>query len=383
MREHVRGLTWDHPRGTEALRHLANRARAEGSLDLRWETQSLEGFESASVGQLARDYDLIVLDHPHLGEATTDDAIWPLDALFDSEQIAEWGVQAVGPSQRSYEMSGYTWALPLDAATQVSVRRADLLPSSPVTWSDVVAVAQEVPTALCLAGPHAVLTFSALCIALGEEPAKTTDTYVSYEVGAQALHILRRISDNAVKGIDQLNPIQLLERMATGSDVAYCPLVYGYVNYAQPGRAHLLTYGDAPVVREGGRHGSVIGGTGIAVSRRCSPGRALLDHLRQVMSPAVQRDIIPAHAGQPGCVVAWEDTAVAQKSNDFYRATRATIDDSWIRPRYRGYITFQAQASQIVRDGLDGRRDIKGTLTALHEAHAQHGTSSYRKDCLT
>jgi multiple sugar transport system substrate-binding protein len=62
-----RGLTWDHPGG-----HAPLAAAAElwaGEIEITWDAQPLEGFESTPIPELARSYDLIVLDHPHLGEA--------------------------------------------------------------------------------------------------------------------------------------------------------------------------------------------------------------------------------------------------------------------------------------------------------------------------
>jgi len=43
------GLTWDHPRGYNAL---AAAAEASGGL-LHWDKQPLEGFESHPIGELA------------------------------------------------------------------------------------------------------------------------------------------------------------------------------------------------------------------------------------------------------------------------------------------------------------------------------------------
>ena len=68
-----RGLTWDHPRGYTAL------AAADGPV--HWEVQPLEGFESAPIAALCADYDLVVLDHPHLGEALAHDCLTPLDQV--------------------------------------------------------------------------------------------------------------------------------------------------------------------------------------------------------------------------------------------------------------------------------------------------------------
>ena len=152
----------------------------------------------------------------------------------------------------------------------------------------------------------------------------------------------------------ELNPIGLLERMRRDRDIAYIPLVYGYVTYAI-GRDP-LRFDDAPSVEIATRRGSTIGGTGIAISSRSVPDHALLDHLAGLLDPEYQRTKIPADAGQPSLRSAWTDEAVNAASGGFYRRTIATIEESWVRPRVAGYIPFQAAASAVLREAiLDGR----------------------------
>ena len=73
-----RGLTWDHPRGFNAL----DRAGRQSGL-IEWDKQPLEGFESAPIADLCARYDLVVMDHPHMGEALSNACLKPLEALFD------------------------------------------------------------------------------------------------------------------------------------------------------------------------------------------------------------------------------------------------------------------------------------------------------------
>jgi multiple sugar transport system substrate-binding protein len=364
-----RGLTWDHPRGRAALEFAAARARERGELDLEWDVQSLEGFESAPVTALAHDYDVIVLDHPHVGESVMDDALWPLEELFAAEELDRVRVQSLGPTQESYVLDGRTWALPLDAATQVAARQPQLLDAAPETWEEVLELAERMPVALSLAGPHALLTFASVCVALGEEPAATADRFVSAPVGRRAVRILGPLAARAPAGSASLNPIAMLERMAHTRDIAYCPLVFGYVNYSRSDRDRSLVFADAPVLTPGSRIGSALGGTGIAFSRRRRPGPELLDHVRQLLDPEVQCSMIPAHSGQPSARAAWEDNRVNADSNDFYRATRRTIENAWVRPRYAGYIGFQTTASALIRDMLVGVRDPATGLAELDELH--------------
>ena len=44
-------------------------------------------------------------------------------------------------------------------------------------------------------------------------------------------------------------------------------------------------------------------------------------------------------------------------TGDFYRATRATLEGAWVRPRHDGYMAFQQQASDRINEGLTGRQD--------------------------
>ncbi|MDQ0736859.1 ABC transporter substrate-binding protein [Arthrobacter agilis] len=363
-----RGITWDHPRGRNAL--VAAAGTAQGSdtgLRLTWSAHSLEDFESHPIDDLARNYDLIVLDHPHLGEALEHRSLIPLDAVVGTERIDRWSAQSVGPSFASYSLDGLQWALPLDAATQVAVRKPALVPSPPATWDDVELLSERVPVALSLAGPHAFLTFASLCAAY-DAPAGGSDGdgpglpgFVPDDVGHSVLERLRVIGSRAPAAAAGLNPIALLQRMTDTDEIAYCPLVYGYVNYSSP----TLRFTDAPSVVPGGRRGSTLGGTGLAVSSRADVTPALIDHIDWLMSPEAQRRFIPQHDGQPSTRSAWLDDEVNRASAGFYRSTLATIEDSWVRPRFPGYIAFQTSASAIVRAVVAGQESVESGLTRL------------------
>src|SRR5579872_1002659 len=182
------GLTWDHPRGYRALESAA---AADAGIDLRWQRQSLERFEAHPIADLAERYDLIVLDHPHLGDAVAGDCLLPLESLFTAKEMAIWAKASVGGSFASYHYAGQHWALPLDAATQVAAWRSDLLDEEPPrTWTGVIDLAGRRPVCLSLAGPHAALSFMSLCVALGEAPAsRDPEQFVSARTGEEALAI--------------------------------------------------------------------------------------------------------------------------------------------------------------------------------------------------
>ena len=347
------GLTWDHPRGYAALKAAA------GDL-ITWDTQPLEGFESHPIDDLCGRYDLVVLDHPHLGDALATGCLTPLDDLFGADDLAAWEAASIGATMASYACDGRQWALPLDAATQVCAVRADLAGEPPATWDEVERISRTAPVALSLAGPHAFLTFASIAVALGEEPAADPHRLLSTGTGLEVLDLMAAIDSRAAAPTRVLNPIGLLELMSTTDDLALCPLVYGYVNYA--GR---LTFGDAPAATPGGRPGSTLGGTGIAVSVRCTPTAALLDHIRWLMSTEAQTRFLPTHAGQPSARAAWADDRVDAAAGGFYHGTARTCETAWVRPRYAGYISFQSAASSLVRDALAGALDHRRALARL------------------
>ncbi|MFK4789683.1 hypothetical protein [Microbacterium sp. ZW T5_56] len=355
------GLTWDHPRGRHALEAAAGDL-GDGDT-LRWEVQSLEGFESAPIAELARDYDLLVLDHPHLGDALSAGSLRRLDELFPDELRRRWEADAVGPSIDSYRWGGGLWALPLDAATQVSARRTALVPTAPATWEEALDLADRGLVATSLAGPHAFLSFCSIAVSVRTEAAPA-DALFDRQTSERALELLTRLSAHAPAGTDRLNPIGLLDRMRDHGDIGFIPLIYGYVTYSSPE----VSFGPPPT--HDGRIGSTIGGTGIAVTYRTAPTPALLRHLAGLLEPETQRGFIPRHDGQPSMRAAWTDAGVDDAAHGFYSATLSTIESSWVRPRVPGYIPFQSHASAVVRSVVRGDRTPGDALDEIEERFA-------------
>jgi multiple sugar transport system substrate-binding protein len=353
----LRGLTWDHPRGYLVLDALA--ATAEPGYSVRWERQPLEDFESRPLRTLADDFDLLVIDHPGLGEAVRDGSLQPLGRFFGPAELAGWRDLTIGASFDSYRLGGQQWALPLDAAAQVSVCRPDMMDECPATWADARRVARDHRTAVCLGGPHAFLMFAALCVASGARPATSPEEFVPAAAGAGALDIMADLLAHADREVSMANPIGVLDAMAAPGGPAYCPLVYGYVTYHRPvpGRRRLAAF-DAPAGPGG--VGSVLGGTGIAVTRSAAQttaqAAAVTGLLRRLLSGPVQLGLYAELGGQSSYRQAWRGDGDGP-GGGFYRATRRTVESAWVRPRFAGYPAFQTAASAVLRDGLLGGED--------------------------
>ncbi|MEL7132292.1 MAG: carbohydrate ABC transporter substrate-binding protein [Pseudomonadota bacterium] len=352
-----RGLTWDHPRGYDALAAAA--ARFPGII--RWDKQPLEGFESAPITDLTAQYDLIVLDHPHIGEAVVENCLIPLENLYPTETLTTWEAQSIGPSFASYRWDARHYALPLDVATHVMAHRPDMVPA-PTSWEMIENIAKTRPVALSLGGPHALLKL--ISVAAGEGHVAGGPDFLPDAVALPVLDRLGRLARNAPPGTANLNPIQLLERMTHSDDIALIPLIFGYVTYARGPRPIRFTN----TLRTDAGRGGVLGGTGICFSRNTQPSQDLLDHIAWLMQPDTQRGFIPDHGGQPSACVAWADPQVNAAWGDFYANTRATAETALLRPRFDGFPAFTNRASAALRQGFaDGTRPdpLLTTLRAL------------------
>jgi len=352
-----RGITWDHPRGANALRAAAKRSYSGRDEPLiEWDVQPLEGFESHPISDLCSRYDLVVMDHPHTGEALASNCLQSLEQIFDAETLGKISAATIGSCFQSYNMADKHWALPLDAATQVMACRDDLLKQDiPRTWNEVVALSEKTgQVAMSWAGPHAFLSFLSIAHALDQSlDLRNSETWISKEVSKEAYEFLDRLHANSPISTSKLNPIGLLDYMAANKEVSLCPLIYGYVNYSAPFTVNKISFHNAPVKTLGGRSGSILGGTGIAISKRCRVNDELKEHLLWLMKPETQRVFIPDHDGQPSNRAAWRDDAVNDRWGEFYNRTFNTVQTASIRPRHDGYITFQGEASAYLRKAIE------------------------------
>lgn len=75
----LKGMTWSHPRGYDPMVACSRLWQEKTGVTVEWAKRSLQDFESFPVQELARTYDLIVIDHPHVGQITAENCLAPLD----------------------------------------------------------------------------------------------------------------------------------------------------------------------------------------------------------------------------------------------------------------------------------------------------------------
>jgi multiple sugar transport system substrate-binding protein len=377
----LRGITWNHTRGF--LPKVATGQRFEElnpGVEIHWEKRSLQAFADQSIADLAENFDLLVIDHPSIGEAAAHGLFQPLDGLLPDDFLADQAADSVGQSHASYHYAGRQWALAVDAATPVASWRPDLLDSRglsvPSTWEELLDLADRGVVATAAVPIDSLMMFYMLCLDEGAVPGAAPCGFVVADAGAAALMAMRVLIARCDSDTPRRNPIQTYEAMSQGDTIAYCPFAYGYSNYARPGFArNHLKFGGL-VARKQGRLRSTLGGAGLAISAHCKHPEAAARYAQMMASADCQRGLFMASGGQPGHRAAWRDAEANRVTGGFFRDTLSTLDEAWVRPRYDGYIAFQDGASAIVHACMLGAKPISATLSELDELHRQSSARS-------
>jgi len=374
---HLRGIAWNHTRGFTSVVATAQRFEEQhGGVSITWEKRSLQAFADASLAQLAAEFDLIVMDHPHTALAATEGLLLPYEDWLPADFLADQAANSVGESHHSYRFAGKQWTLATDAATPIATWRPDLLAQHrltlPQTWEEVLELAAHGFVTVS-AFPIDVLMHSYMfSAALGHAPF-TTDAIAPDEVLAQALAELRRLVKLCDPACLGRNPIRTHEWMSQTDEAraAYCPFAYGYSNYSRPRYARHLLQAGGLVTVNGKRLRSTLGGAGLAVSAHTKQARAAMDYAQFTASPAVQQGVYFQAGGQPGHRSAWLDEAVNAASSNYFRATLTTLDEALLRPQFPGYMNFQDAGTPVAHACIAGQTTPAAAARELNRLYRQ------------
>lgn len=369
------GITWNHTRGYLPMIATAQRfSEIHTDVSITWQKRSLQAFADAPLAELADRFDLLVIDHPSIGEAADLDLLLRLDECLYSEFLDDQAKNSVGQSHTSYNIDGHQYALAIDAASPVSGYRADLLKRAgvepPRTWSELLALAHRGLVTVPAIPIDSLMNLYMFANALGDEPFIVPGVVFQSDTGKQALQMLRELINLSASGSLERNPIRTWQFLADSSHVAYCPFAYGYSNYSRRGYVAnvITTDGLIRLVPQGEPLRSTLGGAGLAVSKHCAHPDAASTYAQFVASPMCQSTLYANAGGQPGHRAAWQDTALNAATNDFFSNTLETLDRAWLRPRFSGYIDFQDAASNIVHHYLVHGGSESTVLAKLDQA---------------
>jgi multiple sugar transport system substrate-binding protein len=368
----LRGITWKHDRGLAPLLATARHFCEEHpGISIEWKTRSLQEFGEASLQGLADTYDLVVIDHPFMGHAARERCFLALDEHIPPDQLRERELDSVGPSYKSYCFQGHLWALPIDAAAQVAGYRADLLEKDgfnvPRTWKEVFELAsfRQGFVSPALSPLDSLMCFFTLCANLGEPPFTRNDTVVSANVGHEALEYVRMLGQHASRDALSANPIAVWERMSSSDEIAYCPLAFGYSNYARDAyRANPVSFCSIP---SGGRGpiGATLGGAGLAISEKCTHRDVAVEYASWVSGRGCQRTLYVESGGQPASKAAWLDFHANEITNGYFASTLPVLENAWLRPCFAGFERFQVAATRIIAQFLSSTKTAHEALEEL------------------
>jgi multiple sugar transport system substrate-binding protein len=372
----LNGLTWDHPRAYEGLDAETSRFNAmQDRIHLRWDRHSLRGFEATPITETAARYDLIILDHPFMGDAAAAGVLIDLNDHATALNLESLRTAFVGPSYESYAYRGGLWALPIDAACQIAVLRSNAKMPAPATMEDVRAIAAQAKIAIALACPHAFMNFLTICGLMGADISGTGDRLIPTDIGHKAIEVLRELAGLAPAEALNWSSIDALDAMAERDDLVYCPMVFCFSSYSRPRRSTsnaTLQFVNLPDLgAERGPNGSVAGGTGLAVSQTCRHLAEAIEVVAHLISPDTQIRMA-LDGGQPAHRDAWNDSAADVANGGFFSACRRTMEGSIVRPRHAGYMKLQNAAGDLLRDDAvkpeRSPRLVLGDIEALFRA---------------
>jgi multiple sugar transport system substrate-binding protein len=385
----LKGLAWGHRRATGPLEPLVEAFRRERpDVSVEWTVRPLSDFEHQPIADIAGRYDLLIVDHPFCGDIAAAKAFVPLDAELPDILGDEADGLYVGPSLASYRYAGHVWAAPIDAATPHAAYRADILDrlgeAVPANWAETIALGQRLRRAGLWLGapilsPHGFATVASLMANIGRPIATDPDAPFTFDVDAMntALDALDELVALSVPESLGWNAIDIEEAMVARDDIAFTPSVYGYATYAEADMRAPLRFSEFCGLKAPYANGSMLGGTGLAVSGSSRNREAALAFVRFSMGREAQDRIIPEHHGQPARTSAWDDPANDARFGGYYSGVRRSIEGAWIRPRRPGYIKFQAEAGKLVAAYCKRDIDRKTVLDRIAAAGRTifHGSS--------
>lgn len=381
----LRGITWNHSRAFPPLVAASQRyEELNPSVRIHWEKRTLDEFGHASLADLARSYDLLIIDHPMLGEVHRDGTLLDLKPHLKPNAITQLQEDALGPCLESYWYEGRLYALPVDAAAPAASYRPDLLErigkKPPEDWDQLIELARTGKVFMPGFPADIFLNFLGMC-ASRRGLIEAEDRFLDPACAALCLEELRELASFMPAAIYAMNPIDIYEAMSSSDDFAYCPFAYTYSNYSRPGfAAHTLLFSNPVSLRGGTALRTILGGTGIAVSARCTAPAQAIDYGLFVSGRDCQSRIYGLCGGQPASKAAWQDQLMNRASNGFFERTIASIEAAFVRPRYAGYIELQRSAGTAISACLQGELNTALAIDRIEEFYRRSRKAGQREN---
>lgn len=365
---HLKGITWDHPRGYNCLVAVSKQYFLEHNVNVSWQVRSLQDFADVSIAQLAERFDLIVLDHPHVGQVAANGCLVPLPAPVDISS------SSMGGSVESYFYSDQYWAYAIDASCQMATFRPDIDSPRPRHWQDFLNKDSRKYRALTPLKPvDALDMWLTLAASLDEKIPTSPETFINEPAALLGLDILKCLYRLGPAEAISWNPIQVLEVLSTTNEFAYSPCLFGYVNYCKPGfKKYRLAYSDLPCFAGQNTRRSILGGAGLAVSKNTADQAAAIHYAQWVASEPIQSGDYLSNDGQPAHRNTWLQKAADPIYGGFFGGAQKTMMTAWTRPREEWFLYFVDDACEIFPDFFNKNQSSRDFLRQINALYREH-----------
>ncbi|WP_370476404.1 ABC transporter substrate-binding protein [Tamlana flava] len=373
---HLKGIAWNHTRGFTSVVATAQRfEELNPNVRITWEKRSLQAFADAPLDDLTSQYDLLIMDNPHVSIAARDKVLLPFDDYLNNDFLTELAKNSVGKSYASYHVNGKQWTLATDAATPIATWREDLVKKHnvqlPKTWEDLLALTKTGKVAFASIPIDTLMHHYMMCIALGAEVFENKTEVAPRQIMIDAVKSYKELLDLAPSFCLEMNPIKIYERMTQTNDIVYSPFNYGYSNYSKKNYAdHVLKAGGL-VTFNGKRLRSTLGGAGIAVSAKTEHANISMKYAEFTALEKTQSGLYFESGGQPGHRKSWLSEEVNSQCKDFFKDTLQTLDEATMRPQYYGYMHFQDEASPVIHEAMTERVSIEAAVDKMNEIYRE------------
>ena len=366
----LKGIAWDHPRGFDPMVATAKEfANRYPEVEIVWDKRPLQAFADRPIENMAFEYDLMVIDHPHVGEASRKNLLLELDSFNEfKDKIDILSKNSVGLSYQSYHFNNHQYALAIDAAAPVAAYKIGALDELPFTFEQVLSLAEKSLVIWPIKPVDAISCFNTIAANIGHAINSTEHEFIDRGIGITVLQMMKKLSNLVPKDCLEMNPINALDYMSSNNDKIYCPLLYGYSNYSRKNfRDGLIKFTNIPSFDENINNckGAQIGGTGLAISKKTKNIEIALEYVFWVASEECQKDSYYYSGGQPAHIEAWKDKNINNNCNNFFINTLKTLENAWLRPRFDGYMYFQDIAGTIINDYLKNDKQADITIDKI------------------
>lgn len=359
--DRITGVAWAHRRCWGPL----DADVQNSEIPVRWNRRSLFSFGEGDLGEFTDNNDLIIYDHPFVGDVCDRRLMLDLRQFLSADDISMLERNQVGLSYQSYHFNGGIWALPIDAAATMAAWRPDLMDGldvkPPNTLDDVFELARHARelgkwVAWAAKPTDLFCTYISMMASLGFEVGHEDGPFAPRELSADVIEKMRDLRAMVHPNSARWNPIQLFDYMASNDDVIYTPYAFNYVNYSSaPDRR--LVFGASPRMVSDRPARGLLGGAGIGISAKSRNPEAAFAYAMHLIDPAFQASDYVANGGQPGMRSAWMSPECDKMTNGFFSDCLQPMDAAFLRPNIPGFVSFFHEGTHRLAEMMNADAD--------------------------